>query len=760
MRNTFKLGLLSLVLSLCAGAGVIALSARKEAPRVEAAAQSITFTKVREVFIELDDDPSYSYSTGSSTWSTSAFSGARHTMTVTNGTNASIQASLGETSSSKKWHATFVEYSYTFTNYAYSQTTLSFTYSLSTYRDQASGAADHVMEFIHEGYGSSTSNTYTLICSKDSAATTTTPNTSMLGNPVAYRVNSNTSGTTQVNNQSFTRTLTNTTQNNASYTFYVGFFAYIESSNYTHTHTANATLNLTVNTTNYDCSYQLAGGSTQYGAFTSAWNAVNGNTDGGSITLIRDVDVTSGFTASKNVTLNLNGYSITRNGSGEHANRYATVFSTTENSGKTLVISNNNKGTGGYISTNYATSTIWINAGSTVTLSDGATVRNTYGVSGGGHVVVNSGGTLNVLSSSLIGADTASSTTNTCVLLRNGAYFYASGAVIQGCTYSIRSDDTTNKDYVYLGGNCIIERKVGIPSTSALSLNLHYNNSTPYGNGSSVLQLEFSTLPSPNSAIASCVNATYGPGLWSKLSIIGAPDYMSISYINPNYYYVYRNYNFTFNLSHLTSSNSVSGTHNANWTTTLSPTDSSLYTLPTYIEVERGSTDLTLGTDYTYNSSTGVIVIYAEAFIGYSDFRIAAQAGLTTKGKAYQFIDSYMHMSDYTENLGYCKDLTHNYFGQAKIAFNNLDSTTRAWFMEKNDEKIANARARFIAWAAANGKEIVYETDDYIVRNNAVSVLPTVVNQNDYTLIIVIIVATTFAIACGAFVIIRKRRHQ
>ena len=35
---------------------------------------------------------------------------------------------------------------------------------------------------------------------------------------------------------------------------------------------------------------------------------------------------------------------------------------------------------------------------------------------------------------------------------------------------------------------------------------------------------------------------------------------------------------------------------------------------------------------------------------------------------ALQFIADYMHMDDYTEDLGYCKDDTHHYYATANKA--------------------------------------------------------------------------------------------
>ena len=762
MKKFFRFGLISLALALCVGGGYLVAKANKEPEKVaEASAVSFSFTKIREVALQLDDDPTYGTSSGSSSW-TSPGSDVKHSATATGG---HITASLGENSSSRKWHGVFVEYSYTFTYSAYCKTTLTFTYSLSSYRDSTSGEADHVMEFIHEGYSSSTGNTYTLNTAKDDPGTASSPNSNLLGSPVAYRVNSRTSGTVSSGSQTFTRTLDHTGSTGGSYTFYLAFFSYIETSSYAHTHTGQATLDLSITETAYDVQYMPSGGNTYYDSFTAAWNAVNSNTNGGTIKLLRDVDVSSGFNATKNVTLNLNGYSITRNGSGSHDNRYATIFSTTENSGKTLVITNDNKSTGGYVSTNYSTSTIWVNAGSTLTVCDGATIRNTYGVSGGGHGVVVSGGTFNLLSSSVVGADSASSTTNSCVLLRNGAKFYMSGGTIAGGSYSVRSDNSSSSiDEIHLGGMCTIQRNVGLIE-GKVELYMYYNNSTLYNSGSSVLKLQFltsgggQTLPTTNGCVAKGLAnmATYT----SKLSVVGTPDYMVVSYASPHFYYSYRQYTINFNLSHLAASNTATGSHASNYSTTLSVNgDATLWALPQTISVNRAGTALAAGTDYTYNNSTGAVVIYAASFTGTQSLSLVAQAKRTNKGLAYDFIDAYMHMTDYTEELGYCSDYSHHYYTNAKSAFNALEKAVRAVFGTSDDAKIVAARERLIAWAHANGEDLAFDSTNGYTLHASQTIMKQYNNNNTPMLVVVISALALITLIPLGFFLIRKRKHQ
>ena len=762
MKKLFRFGLITLALSLCVGGGYLVAKANKEVTKpAEATALNVSFTKIREVAIETSSDPTVSgYSTASSSWGAPTDI-IKHNCTATSGTTGHISANLGENSSSKKWHGVFVEYSYTFNYSAYSYTTLNFTYSLSTTRDSTSGEADHVMEFIHEGYASSTANSYSLNVDKDNPGNASNINSGWYGSPVANRVNSRAAGTTSSGTQSFSRTLTHENNISGSYTFYLAFFAYIEQSSTAHTHSAQASVDLTITETLYDAEYTPSGGAAQYGAFTSAWNAVNSG--GGTIKLLNDVNVSSGFAANATVTLNLNGHSIYRNGSGAPEGKFAAIFAV--NAGKSLTITNNNANSGGYVSTNYSISTITVNSGASLTISNGAKIRNTYGVSGGGHVIVINGGTCNLLSGSLIGADSASSTTNSCVLLREGGTFKMSGGTISGGTYSIRSDNSTsNKDSIYLGGMCTINRQIGLRE-GYVDLYLYYTSGNGYSSSSSSLNLQFlnastqAALPTANTIIVRGL-ANMAP-LASKLTVVGAPNYMAISYSSPNFYYSYREYTINFNLVGLSASNTGKGTHANNFTTTLSVTgDTTLNALPTSIAVNRAGTALVAGTDYTYSSTTGAVVIYAASFTGTQSFSLVAQARRTNKGLAYDFIDNNMHMDDYTEELGYCKDAEHRYYTYAKNAFNALDKAVRELFGTSSDTKIADARERLIAWAHANGEDLSFDsTNGYTLSGSNIIINDNNANNTPKLVVVIAALALITLIPLG-FVLTKKRKHQ
>ena len=752
VKNISKISLLIAGVSMLFGSGVFALKNVKQPVKTsaESSNQIVSFTKVREGYFERSDDPSGGLSTLS--LSSSAFTGAKHQDTVSSG---HIGVSMGETSSNGKWHGVFMEYSYTFAHYAYSKTTLNFTYSLSSNRDQTSGEADHVMEIIHEGYGSSSSHSYTLGCGADSPQTVSSPTPQLLGGPTAYRVNSRTSGTVSTSNQSFSRSLSNETASDSNYTFYVAFFCYIESSKYNHIQSATGSLDLTITTSYYDAEY-TAGSTSGYADIVGSWNTVNSNANGGTIKLLRDCTISGGLAVNKNVTLNLNGHTIARNGTGDP---FTSIFGVS--SGVTFNVTNNNNQTPGYVSVNNGFCVINVGNGGTLTISGGARIKNTCTVAGNGNGVYADGGTINLQSSTIDCVD-SSTLGNACVMLKNGATFNMTGGNINGGTYSIRSySSTTPKDVITLAGTCSIQNKLYIPSTSVCTLQFYYNSSNTFNpSTSSNVNIEFGTLPNVNAAFASGYGTT-GSSIYSKIRIVNAPSYMTITYQNPNFLYVYRQYTVNFNLSNLEASNiSGTGNHGSNYTATLSPTDSKIYARPATITVNRSTETLVAGTDYSYNQNTGLVTIFAESFTGTYNLSIVARAALTNMGKAYGFIDTYMHLGDYTEEKGWCKDNTHNYYGQAKQAFNALEADVRSLFASSNDSKVDIARARLEAWAAANGESLEFDDTNGYILQTAIS-LSTYDDAPDsgFTILVVMIVVVLMSFTSFGIVVIKRKKQ-
>ena len=83
--------------------------------------------------------------------------------------------------------------------------------------------------------------------------------------------------------------------------------------------------------------------------------------------------------------------------------------------------------------------------------------------------------------------------------------------------------------------------------------------------------------------------------------------------------------------------------------------------------------------------------------------------------------------------------------------------------MTSSDYVISTARTRFQAWAAHQGKEIVYENSDYVVKNvNVPNPITNITsNSSDNSLMITImIISFVSASSIAAYFLIKKRRHE
>ena len=113
------------------------------------------------------------------------------------------------------------------------------------------------------------------------------------------------------------------------------------------------------------------------------------------------------------------------------------------------------------------------------------------------------------------------------------------------------------------------------------------------------------------------------------------------------------------------------------------------------------------------------------------------------------FINNYLHISDYNENLGYCKDNTHHYYNDAKVAFNNLNSHQRELF--SSNSAYALEKARLIAWATANGESL--NNDNVLSGNN----IKKVIAYSDNSIIVVASILLIISITSIMYFLYRKR---
>lgn len=113
------------------------------------------------------------------------------------------------------------------------------------------------------------------------------------------------------------------------------------------------------------------------------------------------------------------------------------------------------------------------------------------------------------------------------------------------------------------------------------------------------------------------------------------------------------------------------------------------------------------------------------------------------------FASRHMHMADYTEELGYCKDNEHGYYAKAKPAYLAMSDDERAAIPE-------DAMNRFRNWAKANG-DIVNINGSISTGNGLAAGL---IQGPSSTAIIVLTIVSAAVATTGALVIIIRRRKK
>ena len=119
------------------------------------------------------------------------------------------------------------------------------------------------------------------------------------------------------------------------------------------------------------------------------------------------------------------------------------------------------------------------------------------------------------------------------------------------------------------------------------------------------------------------------------------------------------------------------------------------------------------------------------------------------------FVDEKLHMTDYTENLGYCNDDSHHYYLTAKEALYALTDSQKELFVTHAD--FALAKARYEAWASFNNDANPYDGNLSLPSPN------TSLNKdqkNNSLIIVVAIISVTLACSTSIFIVIKKRRHN
>lgn len=808
MMKLFKFGLVSLALSLCIGSGVFLLKGQKAPTKVEAAAVSILNPTFINDYQNLNgqnwssnEDPSDGQSSDVNTYknalksTTSGFTNySVFTITTHESSNVSDASYIQAASSSTDdFLAQYVPAHMEFVVAPYTKVTYSLTFRLSAYRSKtgnnASTRADFSTEFFW--YGETVQTPTTWFYHSNDFTTSTGRGYSQ------YRVADEVPGNTASHDVVKSFTFENNASSEVTKKVYFGMFCYIESSG----KTGNYTGKLSVISSTKDVSNAVASvnGTNYYTSTTalSAYNAASNST----MTLISDLDFSASHysLSSAGGTVNLVNHTINL------ANRVLYIAADTTITGSS----------GGKVTSTFAYGTIAINAAAVLTLSGYAKIENTCTDTATARAVL-----LGNANAKIFVEENAQVISNYYGIQNDNGYIYCSGKIISNnSSYAIYvgSSDEANK-YIFLYGSNVQALKVRINNLAKTYFYAAFN-STSYSSATGV-DIELNTYTIGSIVVRNVNNSNY-----SKFSILQVNYRLSKS--STNMIVAYRERSVTYTLTNLSSNGPATCTIGSDLSFTISP--NSGYVLPNAITVRVGTTTLSQNTDYTYNSSTGAVVINKENLT--SDVTITASGVVqhtvtfvdengqaaepivvkgtqsihlpdsdnepayhhTTwfenpefTGSAYTPNSLYQISSDMTfyarytqdsrdvvlqfvgielhfdvdvistsnvSDTGACRGET-GYYEVAKAKYLSLNNAQKKIFCEYSE--FATARARFIAWANANGEDINLST--YAIVQQSSKIVPA--NDSSDTVNIVIIISAVSLLSFVALIVIKRKKKS
>lgn len=119
-----------------------------------------------------------------------------------------------------------------------------------------------------------------------------------------------------------------------------------------------------------------------------------------------------------------------------------------------------------------------------------------------------------------------------------------------------------------------------------------------------------------------------------------------------------------------------------------------------------------------------------------------------------EFINDYMHM-DHTTNDGSCK--TEGWYNAAKLEYGKLHADQKTLF--NSDSTYADAKARLVAWAQANGETFDPSNGTFV--QASARIMPGIISSESGTSASIIITISLVSItAIGGYFFIKKRKEQ
>ena len=627
--------------------------------------------------------------------------------------------------------------------------TISITFTLSMTKTATGGGAYAFAELFLLGNSNATSNqpvpslvndAFDTNQSRSLDVSITYNNCSNSDNSIGiYNDNKNDTQSTNI-----TRTITfdNASANYGVSRYQLGLFVGCNyGSSYNHTVSATVTAQInSVTKTNIVAT-------TPTGNYTTLQDAYNGASAGQTITLVRHTSLgkSDNFTISKNLTLNLNGKTLSA---------YNESSCLTVASNYTLNIN----GGGGAVVKQYNVSSdqplIGVNNSATLNLNN-VYVNKMYGPSAA--ILMGNGSSLTANNTTSISIDsdyttayaikvngtctlngaTVSSTKATAVYLDGNATLSATGGSISSTTSNAIEcyNDSTRTRLINLSGSLTLSS-----GTNRAHICLPAGSATVYASGlTKAVTIDIVGYPTNNACVVQNDNN-------SKVTIRSNPA-VGHSYVreNNNIYYRLNQYTVRFHANNGTT-NSYVQTKDYGTSYSLPNALGVGFSAPTYYTFQKWNT-VHDGSGQSYNAGTSVTIT--------SDLVLYAIWYQSDTNKYDEFRTVYLKMESYTDHMGYCKDETHHYYADAKdYFFNNMSKNQRTFFANNYTDEMD----RLKAWARANGEEIVYQTGDYVVnQNNARNVITNKDNSNPYT--VIIIAVTTSSVLCLGLIILKKRKH-
>ena len=771
MKKMFRFGLVALALSLCVGTGVLALKAQRVVNKAEAnAVNNVEFVFAAEDST-VSDTLYYSQSGSDLTYLpwTTLNKDNPHNFTFSNPSNSSYTVS--ESSSNKNYNYCYRPF-FVYPRVvgedfmaAKSRYTISVTFTLSLTKTASDGAAYAHAELFTLGKFDGTSNHLTPSLNNNRFETLQD------GHSINYSTGYNNATTSTNSVGCFTKnkneavsvsttsqviTFDNGANSPQVSRYQLGLFLGCNFGS-TYSHQASATITYNITQVNIETIAAKIGNT----CYTSLDSAITNATSGQTINVISPCTLGIDLNSTqyrKNLTLNLNGNTISTTDYSKGLAVPSGYTWTIDGGGGTIqntTMANNGTQVLLSVSGTLTLSNVTINKsnGPSPTVSVTGTMTADSDVSIVSNSNYNDGYALQVLGGTvtLNGSHVSQTNTITAVFVASSGTLKSNGATISASHFlaiEMQYSYLPNQNKVYLYGNTTLSSGSGTSSYNGAHI---FMDSAGKGNiiyanngGSTYLTKAVTVYISGYNYDDDAIVVSGDNG--SKVSILSPAGTGHIyKRTNNNIIYAKTTHSVSFNRNGGTGSMSSATVSYG----TAYQLPNCTFTAPAYrsfrywnTQADGLGTSKAPGSSYTVTTNVTFYAIWWQTEMDYYDeFRI-----------------EYLHMNNYDSGLtGQGDGSCSTYYPLAKdYFFNTLTKSYRNYFaLHYTDEM-----ARLCAWANANGEEIVFQTDDYVVNSLSNSGTLNIIQNNPTGLIIVMVSILAISAACTTVLFIRKRKHR